>query len=42
LGGKNNYAVDKEAGDEAIRAYPDMLSSVRANPRSSGGPSGGS
>ena len=31
LGGKNNYAVDREAGDEAIRAYPDMLSSVRAN-----------
>ena len=31
LGGKNNYAVDREAGDEAIRAYPDMRSSVRAN-----------
>jgi len=30
-GGKNNYAVDREAGDEAIRAYPDMRSSVRAN-----------
>ena len=31
LGGKNNYAVDRGAGDEAIRAYPDMRSSVRAN-----------
>ena len=31
LGGKNNYAVDRETGDEAIRAYPDMRSSVRAN-----------
>ena len=31
VGGKNNYAVDREAGDEAIRAYPDMRSSVRAN-----------
>jgi hypothetical protein len=31
LGGENNYAVDRQAGDEAIRAYPDMRSSVRAN-----------
>jgi hypothetical protein len=31
LGGKNNYAVDRAAGDEAIRIYPDMRSSVRAN-----------
>src|SRR5579863_699121 len=31
LDGKNNYAVDRETGDEAIRAYPDMRSSVRAN-----------
>ena len=31
LGGKNNYAVDRETGDEAIRAYPDMRSSVQAN-----------
>ncbi len=31
LGGKNNYAVDREAGDEAIRASPGMRSSVRAN-----------
>jgi S-adenosyl methyltransferase len=31
LGGENNYAVDRETGDEAIRAYPDMRSSVQAN-----------
>jgi hypothetical protein len=31
LGGKDNFAADREAGDEAIRAYPDMYSSVRAN-----------
>jgi hypothetical protein len=31
LGGKNHFAADREAGDEAIRAYPDMVSSVRAN-----------
>jgi hypothetical protein len=31
LGGENNYPVDRETGDEAIRAYPDMRSSVRAN-----------
>src|SRR5215831_13697701 len=31
VGGHSNYAVDREAGDEAIRAYPDMRSSVRAN-----------
>jgi hypothetical protein len=31
LGGKDHFAADREAGDEAIRAYPDMYSSVRAN-----------
>ena len=31
LGGKDNFAVDRKAGDEAIRAYPDLVSSVRAN-----------
>jgi hypothetical protein len=31
LGGKDHFAADREAGDEAIRAYPDMHSSVRAN-----------
>jgi S-adenosyl methyltransferase len=31
LGGKDNYAADRRAGDEAIQAYPDMASSVRAN-----------
>jgi hypothetical protein len=31
LGGKDNFAADREAGDLALRAYPDMGSSVRAN-----------
>jgi hypothetical protein len=31
LGGRDNFAADREAGDEAIRVYPDMYSSVRAN-----------
>jgi S-adenosyl methyltransferase len=31
LGGKNNYAADREAGDQAIQAYPDLALSVRAN-----------
>jgi len=31
LGGKDNFAADREAGDAAIEAYPDMYSSVRAN-----------
>ena len=31
LGGKDNLIADREAGDEAIEAYPDMRSSVRAN-----------
>jgi SAM-dependent methyltransferase len=31
LDGKDNYAADRVAGDETLRGYPDMLSSVRAN-----------
>jgi hypothetical protein len=31
LGGKNHFAADRETGDEAIRVYPDMRSSVQAN-----------
>jgi trans-aconitate methyltransferase len=27
----DNFAADREAGDEAVRVYPDMYSSVRAN-----------
>jgi hypothetical protein len=31
LGGKDNYAVDREAGDRFLAAYPDVVHSVRAN-----------
>jgi SAM-dependent methyltransferase len=31
LGGKDHYAADREAGDEAIRTYPGMRLSARAN-----------
>jgi S-adenosyl methyltransferase len=31
LGGKDNFAADRVAGDEALQAYPDLVSSVRAN-----------
>jgi len=31
LGGKDNFAADREVGDLAIKAYPDIRSSVRAN-----------
>ena len=31
LGGKDNFAADRKAGDEALRAYPDLVSSARAN-----------
>jgi S-adenosyl methyltransferase len=31
LDGKDHFAADREVGDEAIRIYPDMRSSVRAN-----------
>ena len=31
LGGKDNFAADRRAGDQAIQAYPDIVRSVRAN-----------
>ncbi|MGH3067974.1 MAG: SAM-dependent methyltransferase [Streptosporangiaceae bacterium] len=31
LGGKDNFAADRTAGEEALAAYPDLVSSVRAN-----------
>jgi hypothetical protein len=31
LGGKDNYAADRVAGEAALGAYPDLVSSVRAN-----------
>jgi hypothetical protein len=31
LGGKDNWAADRAAGDEAIQAYPNLVFSVRAN-----------
>jgi hypothetical protein len=31
LGGKDNFAADRVAGDHAIAAYPDIVFSVRAN-----------
>ena len=31
LGGKDNFAVDRAAGDQAIAAYPHIVLSVRAN-----------
>jgi hypothetical protein len=31
LGGKDNFAADRAAGDEALQAYPDLVFSVRAN-----------
>src|SRR5215468_9798731 len=31
LGGKDNFAVDRAAGDQALRAYPDIAVSARAN-----------
>jgi trans-aconitate methyltransferase len=31
LGGRDNFAADRKAGDETLQGYPDMLSSVRAN-----------
>jgi hypothetical protein len=31
LGGKNHFAADRAAGDEAVRAYPDMAESCREN-----------
>jgi len=31
LGGKDNFAVDRAAGEEALAAFPGLISSVRAN-----------
>jgi S-adenosyl methyltransferase len=31
LGGKDNYAADRAAGEAALQAYPDLVSSVRVN-----------
>jgi hypothetical protein len=31
LGGKDHFAADREAGDQALEAYPDLALSVRAN-----------
>ncbi len=31
LGGKDNFAADREAGEQAVRAYPDLVTAVRAN-----------
>jgi S-adenosyl methyltransferase len=31
LGGKDNYAVDRAAGDAALKAYPDLIHAVRSN-----------
>jgi hypothetical protein len=31
LGGKDNYAADREAGDRMLAAYPDVVHTVRAN-----------
>jgi SAM-dependent methyltransferase len=31
LGGKDNFAADREAGQRAIEAFPDTVNSVRAN-----------
>ena len=31
LGGKDNFEADREAAEEALAAYPDLVSSVRAN-----------
>jgi hypothetical protein len=31
LGGKDHFTADREAGDEAVQAFPGLISSVRAN-----------
>jgi hypothetical protein len=31
LGGKDNFAADREAGGRALEAYPNMVFAVRAN-----------
>src|SRR5262249_39264738 len=31
LGGKDNFAADRELGEQALQAYPKLVFSVRAN-----------
>lgn len=31
LGGKDHFAADREAGEQAVRAYPDLVNAVQAN-----------
>ena len=31
LGGKDNFAADRELGDQTLQAYPNIVFSVRAN-----------
>jgi hypothetical protein len=31
LGGKDNYAADRAAGEQAIKAFPQIVLSARAN-----------
>ena len=31
LGGKDNFAADREPGEQALAAYPNLVYSVRAN-----------
>src|SRR3954454_19026057 len=33
LGGKDNFAADRESGDRIAQAYPDIVTSVRENRR---------
>src|SRR5207253_6533428 len=33
LGGKDNFAADRESGDRIAEAYPDIVTSVRENRR---------
>ena len=31
LGGKDNFAADREAGDQALQAYPQLAEAVQSN-----------
>jgi hypothetical protein len=31
LGGKDNFVADRAAGDEALQAFPGLISSLKAN-----------
>ena len=33
LGGKDNFAADRQAGDQVLKAMPEILDSVRGNRR---------